>query len=69
MTLEIKIYCDICKKLADDNDFAFNAMLVEIRTSLTGESLTAKNEKVKKEFQICKGCFYSHISKLLKNGK
>ena len=64
--LEVKVYCDICEKLATDEDFAFNAILVEIRTSLTGDLLTAKNEKVKKEFQICKGCFYSHIHKLLK---
>lgn len=65
----IKIYCDICGKEPDDRDFACDLTKVEIVTSLTGESFVPMESRKKDVFQICKGCFYVHISKLLKNEK
>jgi len=61
----IHITCDICGKEPTDKDFVFEANWIEIRTSLLGESLTPNRQKETKLIQICKGCFYKHIHKLL----
>jgi hypothetical protein len=62
----IKVICDICHKEPDDQDFAFEATLSEIRTSLGGSELSPQNRIHKEMFQICKECYYKHISKLFK---
>ncbi len=64
----IRCYCDICKEELTDQDFVFEATLAEVRTSLVGEGMIPKKEIKKEMVQICKGCFYKHISKLLKDG-
>lgn len=65
--MAIHITCDICKKEPDLNDnFVFEATKVEVETSLNGESMIPQKKMNKEMFQICKGCFYKHISKLLK---
>ncbi len=65
----IHITCDICEKEPMDNDFVFEADWIEIKTSLVGNSMMPMKEKKAKKIQICKGCFYKHIHKLLKNGE
>ena len=67
----IKIFCDICGKEPDmeKDDFAFEATITEFMTSLVGQNMVPKKEMKREMIQICKGCFYTHISKLLKNGK
>ena len=65
----IKIFCDICGKEPDDHDFAFEATITEIVTSLAGTEMTPRREMRKKLVQICKGCFYTHISRLLDKDK
>lgn len=65
----IIIKCDICLKEPTDRDFSFEAVLFEIKTQLTGADMIPMEEKHKKSIFICKGCYYTHISKLLKNAK
>jgi len=65
----IKIYCDICGKEPTDRDFACDLKVIEILTSLKGESMIPQQEKQQSILQICKGCYYTHISKLFKNEK
>jgi dihydroorotase len=63
----IKIICDICQKEPDDKDFVFEATKSEIVTSFGGADMTPQQRMHKEMIQICKGCFYKHISKLLKH--
>lgn len=65
----IKIICDICGEEPQDQDFACDMTVIEILTSLTGKEFSPIQEKKKRMLQICKGCFYKHISKHLKNEK
>ena len=63
----IKIYCDFCGQEAKDKDFAGQLLVVEVVTSLEGKDFTPLQQKQKRELHICKGCFYSHINKHIKN--
>jgi len=65
----IKIYCDCCKKEIDNSDFMFEADHWELRTSLVGKEMTPQTKMEKEKIQICKGCFYKHISQLLNEKK
>lgn len=67
--MAIKILCDVCGKEPNDYDFACDIKIIEIMTSLKGESLAPLKEKRQEIYQICKGCFYSHLSNLFKNAK
>ena len=67
--MAIHITCDVCKKEPTDNDFACDMKVIEITNSLKGVELTPQREKQQEIYQICKGCFYTHISKLFKNDK
>ena len=63
--MAIHITCDICKKEPQDNDFAFEATKMEMKTFFEGKSMNP-NTKMKKDLiQICKECYYKHIDKLL----
>jgi hypothetical protein len=63
--MAIKIFCDICEKEALDPDFIFEATKLESVISLDGvNDLTAKKRMDKKMIQICRGCYFTHLSKL-----
>ena len=67
--LDINVWCDCCKtqvKGQDLTEFACDLSVFEIRTSLTGPDLHTTKEQHKETRQICKGCYYQHISKLFK---
>jgi len=66
----IKIICDICKKESTDKDFACDMTVIEDLVSMPVEKNSLpQTTRVKRMLQVCKGCFYTHISKHLKDEK
>ena len=65
----IKIYCDICGKEPEDKDFIFEATKAEMTYSLIDKDIPMQKTLHKELIQICKGCYYVHISKLLKKNE
>ena len=67
--MTLKIFCNICQKELIDLDFMFEARWEEIMVSLGGTEMTPTKQKRVQVIHICKGCFYKHISKLLKKNE
>lgn len=62
--MAIHITCDCCLKEPEDQDFACDITVMQRGISFAESQITPQMKTEKKIYQICKGCFYTHISKL-----
>ena len=60
----IIVRCDVCKKEVDDNDFACDIKILEIKIMIGGNDLNSQKIRSQNMYQLCRNCFSKHLAKL-----